>query len=89
MSQGDILRIMQEAIYTIIIVSAPLLLIGLIIGVLISVFQAATQINEQTMVFVPKILGIFITLIIFGGWMLTKLSDFTLRLFDSITTLIK
>jgi len=89
MSQGDILSVAQDAIYTIIIVSAPMLIAALAIGIIISILQATTQINEQTMVFIPKILGVFLTLIIFGGWMLTKLTDFTNELFRTINNVIK
>ena len=89
MSQGDILSVAQGAIYTIIIVSAPMLIAALAIGIIISILQATTQINEQTMVFIPKILGVFLTLIIFGGWMLTKLTDFTNELFRTINNVIK
>ena len=57
-------------------------------SVVVSIFQATTQINEQTLAFVPKIIGIFIALLIFGGWMLTTLSDFTTRIFGYATTMI-
>jgi len=88
MSQGEILTIMQQAIYTILKVSAPMLLAGLIIGLIISIFQAMTQINEQTLVFVPKILGVLLALVFFGSWMLTTLVEFTQKLFESISTLV-
>ena len=88
MSQADVMRIFQEAIFTIIEVAAPVLLVGLGVGLLVSIFQAMTQINEQTMVFIPKILGILLSLLIFGSWMLTKLTEFTYRLFDNIAVLI-
>ncbi len=82
MSQTEVIGIIQSAVFTIISVSAPMLLTALLVGLLISVFMAATQINEQTLSFVPKVLGVFVSLIIFGPWMLTKLIDFTTRLFD-------
>ncbi|MCL2002676.1 MAG: flagellar biosynthetic protein FliQ [Oscillospiraceae bacterium] len=62
---------------TILTVAAPMLLIGLAAGLIVSILQATTQINEQTIVFVTKILSVFLTLIIFGNWMLTRLSEFT------------
>lgn len=88
MSQADVLRIFQEAIFTVIEVAAPVLLVGLIVGLLVSIFQAMTQINEQTMVFIPKIFGILMALLFFGSWMLTRLTEFTHRLFDNISVLI-
>jgi len=89
MSQADVLRIGQEAIYVIIEVSAPILLVGLVIGLLVSVFQAMTQINEQTLVFIPKIIGILLAILIFGSWMLTQLTEFTTRLFGNIAQMIQ
>ncbi|MCK9479805.1 MAG: flagellar biosynthesis protein FliQ [Firmicutes bacterium] len=82
MSQSETITIIQQALYTILIVSAPMLGVALLIGLVVSVFQAATQINEQTLAFVPKIIGVFAALIIFGPWMLNKLMDFSVRLFD-------
>jgi flagellar biosynthetic protein FliQ len=80
---------MQDAVYTILTVAAPMLLTGMAVGVIVSIFQATTQINEQTLAFVPKIIAILLSLIIFGGWMLSNLSDFTLRMFSMIETMIK
>ena len=73
-SQGVVLDIARDTIYTIIIVSAPLLLISLIIGLLVSIFQTVTSIQEQTLTFVPKIIGVFLGIIIFGSWMLDKMT---------------
>ena len=89
MTADQIAIIVQDAVYTIMLVSAPLLIAGLVVGVAVSIFQATTQINEQTLVFVPKIIAIFITLIIFGPWMITKLSEFTARLYGSINTIVR
>ncbi len=89
MENGDVLRILQEAITLMIEVTAPVLLIGLVVGLIVSVFQAMTQINEQTLSFVPKILAILVSLIIFGSWMLTKLVEFTTLLFGNINSMIK
>ena len=89
MSQGDVLRIMQNAIFLVIEVSAPVLLAGLVIGLLVSVFQAMTQINEQTLVFIPKILGILLAIVLFGGWMMTRVSEFTTGLFGMIADIVK
>lgn len=89
MGQGEVLGVAQQAIFTIITVASPMLIVSLVIGLVVSIFQATTQINEQTMVFVPKILGILLALIIFGGWMLTQLTDFTVKLFQSINTFVR
>lgn len=88
MSQGEVLTIMQQAIYTILKVSAPMMITALVIGLLISIFQAMTQINEQTLVFVPKILAVLLALVLFGSWMMTTLIEFTVKLFDSLPTLL-
>lgn len=84
MGQGDFISIGQQAIYTALLVSAPILGLGLIVGILVSVFQAATQINEQTMTFIPKILAVVAALILFGPWMLSTLVEFTTTLFANI-----
>lgn len=84
MDQSTVIKVMQDAVTTIMLVAAPPLIIGMVVGIIVSIFQATTQINEQTLAFVPKILAIFIALLVFGGWMLTNLSDFALRLFEYI-----
>ncbi len=77
---------MQDAIFTILKVSLPPILVGLVIGIIISIFQAASQINEQTLTFVPKIIGILLALLIFGGFMLNNLTDFTFRMYEYAVT---
>lgn len=79
-----VMTAMQDGISTIITASLPMLLVALIVGLIISIFQATTQINEQTMSFVPKILAIFAALIIFGGFILGSLRDYALRIFEYI-----
>lgn len=76
MSQATIITIMQEAISTTLTVALPPILVGLVVGIIVSIFQAATQINEQTLAFVPKIVGILASLLLFGGSMLTNLTEF-------------
>lgn len=75
-TQDAVLDIARAAIYNIIIVSAPLLLVSLIVGLIISIFQTVTSIQEQTLTFVPKILAVFITLIIGGSWMMNTMIEF-------------
>lgn len=79
--------ICRKAIQTILMCSAPMLIIALIVGLFVSVFQAATQINEQTLTFVPKIVAVFLTLLIFGSWIIKIVLVFTVGLFDIIATL--
>ena len=71
-TQGEVLDIARDAIYNIILTSAPLLLISLIVGLIISIFQTVTSIQEQTLTFVPKLLAIFITMLICGGWIMNN-----------------
>lgn len=80
-------EICRKAIQTILMCAAPMLIIGLLVGLLISIFQAATQINEQTLTFVPKIVAVFLAMIIFGPWLIKVLTVFTTGLFDIMATL--
>lgn len=84
MDEMLIIQAFNESIRIILILSAPLLLASLIVGLLISVFQATTQIQEQTLSYVPKIVIIFIMLIIIGPWMMATLNEYTIRIFDMI-----
>ena len=82
-TQGEVLDIASQAIYTIIVVAAPLLLVSLIIGLIISIFQTVTSIQEQTLTFVPKILAVFVGMMIFGSWMLTQLTEYITDLWSN------
>ena len=82
MEQEFAITIVNRAIFIALIVSTPMLLAGLLIGLLISIFQAVTQINEMTLTFIPKIIVTFIVLVIFLPWMATTLLDFTSYLFN-------
>lgn len=84
-TQDAVLDIARDAIYTIIITSAPLLLVSLIIGLIVSIFQTVTSIQEQTLTFVPKIIGVFIALILFGSWMLNNMTDFMTNLWSNFS----
>ena len=88
MTQETVLNIAVDALYTIIIVSAPILLVSLIVGLLVSIFQTATSIQEQTLTFVPKIIAVFVTLMICGDWMLTKMTEFMTNLYASFQTFV-
>ena len=87
MEQAEIITIVQDAVLTVLTVAFPMLGIGLVVGLIISILQATTQINEQTIVFVAKILSVFGALIIFGPWMLTRLTEFTIRVYNYILLL--
>lgn len=88
MSPESVISLARAAVETTLLVSAPLLLAALVVGLVVSVFQAATQINEMTLSFIPKLVAVFVTLIVAGPWMLTLLTDFMQRLYGSIPTLI-
>ena len=84
-TQDAVLDIARDAIFNIIIVSAPLLLISLIVGLIISIFQTVTSIQEQTLTFVPKILAVFITLMLAGSWMMNTMLEFVNRLWSNFS----
>ena len=88
MTPSTVMEIGRQAMEVTLLVSAPLFLAALITGLLVSIFQAATSINEATLSFVPKLVVIFITLIVAGPWMITILTDYMRRLFESIPALI-
>ena len=76
MTQGETLTIFKDALWLILKLSAPILIVSILIGLIISIFQAATQIHEQTLTFVPKIIVIAIILIVAGSWMMTNLTEY-------------
>ncbi|MFV0436162.1 MAG: flagellar biosynthesis protein FliQ [Desulfopila sp.] len=80
-------NICRKAIQTILMISAPMLLAGLIIGLLVSTFQAATQINEQTLTFIPKIVAVFLTMLFFGPWIIHIMTTFTIGIFETMVAL--
>lgn len=88
MTPESVMTLGQQAIELTLLLSAPLLLSALAIGLVVSIFQAATQINEQTLSFIPKLVGIFIVLIFAGPWMVTMMVDFIRRLFGNIPWLV-
>lgn len=88
MTPSTVIDIGRQAIEVVMLISAPLLLAALVTGLLISIFQAATQINEATLSFVPKVVMIFVTLVLAGPWMIAVMTDYIRRLFESIPLLI-
>jgi flagellar biosynthesis protein FliQ len=89
LDQGTVIDLAQHAIKTVILVSAPLLGLSLIVGLAVSIFQATTQIQEQTLTFVPKILAVLAAIAFFGAWMLKVLMEFTLGIFTNMNQYIK
>ncbi|HCW79543.1 MAG TPA: flagellar biosynthetic protein FliQ [Ruminococcaceae bacterium] len=87
MSIGQVMQIIQAAMVTVLKVSAPVLLISMAVGLIIAVLQAATQIHEQSVVFVPKLVAIAVILVIMGSWMMENMKDFTYYIFDQIVKL--
>jgi len=87
MSTDAIIDIGRHALYITLLVASPMLLFGLVIGLLIGIFQAVTQINEMTLVFVPKILAVSVAIVIFLPWMLRILVGFTEMILTKISTL--
>ena len=85
MSENLIIGIVKDALYTALIVAGPILIVSIVIGLIISIFQATTQIQEQTLTFVPKLLGIAAVGLMLGSFMLHKLVQFTERIFELIT----
>lgn len=78
----------QNMIYVAVLVSSPVLAVALIVGLIVSVLQVATQIQEMTLTFVPKIASVVVVLMIFGGWMLSVLTDYAITLYKTIPDLV-
>lgn len=89
MTADTVIVIARDALYCIIITAAPALLVSLVVGLVISVFQTVTSIQEQTLTFVPKILGIFLVLMFLGHWMLNNMVDFMTQLWSDIPLYIR
>lgn len=88
MTPESIMTIARETVLTAMLLAAPPILIGLMVGLIISIFQAVTQIQEQTLTFVPKIIAIFLSLLIFGPWMLRILTEFSVNILGNLKNII-
>lgn len=88
MSPEQVLTIGSEAMQTTLMVAAPVLGVALVIGLLVSIFQAATQINEQTLSFIPKLVGVMAMLLLAGHWMLVTMVDYMHRVFTMIPQMV-
>ena len=89
MTIDTVTTISSQALYTIILTAAPLLLISLVVGLIISIFQTVTSIQEQTLTFVPKILSIFLGLMILGHWMLNNMTTYMTTLWSDFSVYIR
>ncbi len=88
MSVEQVIDIARNTVWTILLVSAPMLLISLVIGLIVSIFQTITSIQEQTLTFVPKFIAIMAMILIAGNWMLNKLSEYMIDLYNNFATYI-
>jgi flagellar biosynthetic protein FliQ len=88
MTPEAVMTLAHQAMYVGLMMAAPLLLVALVVGLVVSLFQAATQINESTLSFIPKLLAIAVTMVIVGPWMLTTMLDYLRQTLTSIPTLV-
>jgi flagellar biosynthetic protein FliQ len=88
MTPEMVITLVQKAIEVTVLVSAPMLLVALVVGLIVSVFQAATQINEMTLSFIPKLLSMIVVMVLAGPWMTETMMDYIIRLYSSIPQLI-
>ncbi|TFW25029.1 flagellar biosynthesis protein FliQ [Duganella callida] len=88
MTPESVMTLGRHAMEVTLMIAAPLLLVALIIGLVVSIFQAATQINEQTLSFIPKLVGIFVALVVAGPWMLSVMLDYMREVFGGIPLLV-
>ena len=88
MTEGQVLDVMRDAFYTMILCAAPMLLTSLVVGLAVSIFQTVTSIQEQTLTFVPKLLAIFLTLMVGGNWMLNNMITFMKELWSDFSIYI-
>jgi flagellar biosynthetic protein FliQ len=85
MNENIVIDIARRAIYLVLETSAPMLLASLVIGLIVSIFQTVTSIQEQTLTFVPKLIAVFLVIMLFGGWILTTLKEYTIELFSQFS----
>jgi flagellar biosynthetic protein FliQ len=86
--QADVVNLLTQAITTVVLSAAPMLIVAMCVGLLISIFQATTQINEQTLAFVPKIVCVMLTLLLFASYIFGNVGGFVTRLFETMNTLV-
>lgn len=84
MNEAVVMGLMKEALTVSLLVGAPILGVTLVVGIVVSIIQAVTQVNEMTLTFVPKLIGVFVAMLIFGPWMMGTLLDFSAGLFANM-----
>jgi len=84
-TQGEVIDLARETVYLIISCSAPVLLVSLIVGLVVSIFQTMTSIQEQTLTFVPKIVAVFLTIVLCGNWIMTNVSNFFIEVCNNFS----
>lgn len=89
MNERMVIELGQQAMFTILILASPMLVLGLLVGLAVSIFQATTQIHEATLAFIPKIIVILGSMVIFGPWLLSIIINFTLKLFTSMNSFVQ
>ena len=89
MTVDEVVAISNQALYTIIKVSAPVLVISMAVGLAVSIFQTVTSIQEQTLTFVPKVLAIFLTVMVIGHWMMTEMVNLMINLYSDLALYVK
>ncbi len=89
MTEGFIIKFITDAIYTVILISAPILISTMVVGFIISIFQAATSINEMTLTFIPKIIVVVVVMLLLLPWMIKILQNYTISVFNLIPMVVK
>lgn len=88
MTPESVISIAEQGIWTILLVAGPLLLLALVVGLLVSIFQATTQIQEQTLAFIPKIVAVLLGVVFFGPWMVTRIISYASDIFNNLTRFV-
>lgn len=88
MSQESVIAIAEQGIWTVLLIAGPLLLLALVVGLIVSIFQATTQIQEQTLAFIPKIIAVLVGIVVFGPWMLSTMLSYTNEIFTNLTRFV-
>lgn len=88
MSSEDVIALAEQGIYTILLVAGPLLIIALVVGLIVSILQATTQIQEQTLAFIPKIIGVLLGIVILAPWMINHMVRFASDIFSNLTRFV-
>ncbi|WAA13590.1 flagellar biosynthesis protein FliQ [Fervidibacillus halotolerans] len=88
MTTETVIKMAEQGVYTTLLVAGPLLLLALVVGLIVSIFQATTQIQEQTLAFIPKIIAVLIGVVIFAPWMISRMVQYASNIFSNLTRFI-